>query len=93
MKVLIKSNVALLCLTAALHSPHILADSEVIKLPHSVFEDVDDKIKWMPELDDDDDGEYEYDDDVSPVPEANTYAMMLAGLGLVGFMVYRRRAP
>jgi len=84
MKVLIKSNVALLCLTAALHSPHILADSEVIKLPHSVFEDVDDKIKWMPELD---------DDDVSPVPEANTYAMMLAGLGLVGFMVYRRRTP
>ena len=84
MKVLIKSNVALLCLMAALHSPHILADSEVIKLPHSVFEDVDDKIKWMPELD---------DDDVSPVPEANTYAMMLAGLGLVGFMVYRRRTP
>ncbi|NDP48708.1 MAG: PEP-CTERM sorting domain-containing protein [Sulfuriferula multivorans] len=27
---------------------------------------------------------------VSPVPEANTYAMMLAGLGLVGFMARRR---
>ena len=26
----------------------------------------------------------------SPVPEANTYAMMLAGLGLVGFMARRR---
>jgi hypothetical protein len=26
-----------------------------------------------------------------PVPEAETYAMMLAGLGLVGFMVSRRR--
>lgn len=26
-----------------------------------------------------------------PVPEAETYAMMLAGLGLVGFMVMRRR--
>ena len=28
---------------------------------------------------------------VSPVPEAETYAMMLAGLGLVGFMVRRRK--
>jgi hypothetical protein len=27
----------------------------------------------------------------APVPEAETYAMMLAGLGLVGFMVSRRR--
>lgn len=27
----------------------------------------------------------------NPVPEAETYAMMLAGLGLVGFMVRRRR--
>lgn len=27
----------------------------------------------------------------SPIPEAETYAMMLVGLGLVGFMVYRRR--
>lgn len=27
------------------------------------------------------------------VPEAETYAMMLAGLGLVGFMVRRRRRP
>lgn len=26
-----------------------------------------------------------------PVPEADTYAMMLAGLGLIGFMVSRRR--
>ena len=29
---------------------------------------------------------------VAAVPEANTYAMMLAGLGLVGFMVRRRGA-
>jgi hypothetical protein len=29
---------------------------------------------------------------VAAVPEANTYAMMLAGLGLVGFMGRRRRA-
>lgn len=28
---------------------------------------------------------------VTPVPEAETYAMMLAGLGLVGFMAARRR--
>lgn len=27
----------------------------------------------------------------SPVPEAETYAMMLAGLGLIGMMVARRR--
>ena len=26
-----------------------------------------------------------------PIPEADTYAMMLAGLGLIGFMVSRRR--
>jgi hypothetical protein len=26
-----------------------------------------------------------------PVPEAETYAMMLAGLGLVGFMARRRK--
>ncbi|MCL5061571.1 MAG: PEP-CTERM sorting domain-containing protein [Candidatus Thermoplasmatota archaeon] len=29
---------------------------------------------------------------VTPVPEAETYAMMLAGLGLVGFAAARRRA-
>lgn len=29
---------------------------------------------------------------VTPVPESDTYAMMLAGLGLVGFAVARRRA-
>jgi hypothetical protein len=28
---------------------------------------------------------------VTPVPEAETYAMMLAGLGLVGFAAARRR--
>ena len=43
---------------------------------------------------------YSYDDyvfhlegiaTVAAVPEAETYAMMLAGLGLVGFMAKRRR--
>ena len=29
--------------------------------------------------------------EVSPVPEPSTYALMLGGLGLVGFMAYRRR--
>ena len=28
----------------------------------------------------------------APIPEANTYAMMLAGLGLLGFRVMRRRS-
>jgi len=28
---------------------------------------------------------------VSAVPEPETYAMMLAGLGMMGFMVRRRR--
>jgi hypothetical protein len=28
---------------------------------------------------------------LAPVPEAETYAMMLAGLGMVGFMAHRRR--
>lgn len=31
--------------------------------------------------------------EVSPVPEANAYAMMLAGLGLIGWKVGRRRIP
>jgi hypothetical protein len=29
----------------------------------------------------------------APVPEARTYALMLAGLGLIGFVVSRRRIP
>ena len=28
---------------------------------------------------------------VSPIPEPSTYALMLGGLGMVGFMAYRRR--
>ncbi|WP_374049964.1 FxDxF family PEP-CTERM protein [Nitrosomonas sp. sh817] len=30
--------------------------------------------------------------EVTPVPEPETYAMLLAGLGLVGFMARRRKA-
>ncbi|MCF6345640.1 MAG: PEP-CTERM sorting domain-containing protein [Thiomicrorhabdus sp.] len=29
--------------------------------------------------------------EVSPIPEPSTYALMLGGLGLVGFMAYRRK--
>ena len=29
---------------------------------------------------------------ISPVPEPETYAMLLAGLGLIGFMAYRRKS-
>ena len=29
--------------------------------------------------------------EVSPIPEPSTYALMLGGLGMVGFMAYRRR--
>jgi hypothetical protein len=29
--------------------------------------------------------------EITPVPEADTYALLLAGLGLVGFMTYRRK--
>jgi hypothetical protein len=36
-------------------------------------------------------GSYLLSSTITPVPEADTYAMMLAGLGLMGFMVRRRR--
>ncbi len=37
-------------------------------------------------------GGYAFSTSVSPVPEASTLAMMLGGLGLVGFMARRRKA-
>ncbi|ACT48685.1 FxDxF family PEP-CTERM protein [Methylotenera mobilis] len=37
-------------------------------------------------------GSYAGGINVSPVPEADTYAMMLAGLGLMGFVARRRRS-
>lgn len=33
----------------------------------------------------------EHEEVIAPVPEASTYSMMLAGLGLIGFAVRRRR--
>lgn len=37
-------------------------------------------------------GSYTLDSYISPVPEPETYAMLLAGLGMIGFSVRRRRA-
>lgn len=36
-------------------------------------------------------GSYTFTSQISPVPEPETYALFLAGLGAVGFMVSRRR--
>ncbi|PTQ80123.1 FxDxF family PEP-CTERM protein [Nitrosomonas ureae] len=36
-------------------------------------------------------GSYTVDSYISPVPEPETYAMLLAGLGMIGFSVRRRR--
>lgn len=41
--------------------------------------------------DDDDSESFINESTVSPVPEANAWAMMVAGLGLVGFMARRKR--
>ncbi len=37
-------------------------------------------------------GSYTLDSYISPVPEPETYAMLLAGLGMIGFSMRRRRA-
>jgi len=37
-------------------------------------------------------GKYYADVALAPVPEPETYAMMLGGLGLLGFMARRRKA-
>ena len=73
MKNIIKSSAVTLCLATVLHSPNILARSNV---HHGAEAEAT---------------EIEFDEFVSPVPEASTYNMMLSGLGLVGYMVYRRR--
>lgn len=38
-------------------------------------------------------GQYSASVQTSPVPEAGTYMMMLAGIGAMGLMVWRRREP
>jgi len=42
-------------------------------------------------IDDDSKRDPEYEDNKSPVPEPETYAMLLAGLGLLGFTARRRK--
>ena len=36
-------------------------------------------------------GAYSFIASASPIPEPGTYALMLAGIGVVGFMAFRRR--
>ena len=82
MKAIIQSSAALVCLTAILHSPIGLAEPNENAYEHTdnAGEHNNEQSKHSPVF-----GE------VSPVPEADTYAMMLSGLGLVGYVVYRRR--
>lgn len=85
MKAILPSSAAIfLCLSAAFHSPMIWAEPNGNAYEHTG--NAAEKIDGTPA---------EIHSAVfsvtSPVPEADSYAMMLAGVGLVGFMVYRRR--
>ena len=82
MKSSIKSCGAVLCLSAALYSPIILADP---KPDSPAYEHTD-----IASLKNSEKAHEHSPVFASPIPEANTYVMMLVGLGLVGFMVYRR---
>lgn len=91
MKAMIKSSAALLCLVGAAQSPltwavpihaavpAIPATPAVPAIPGLPGEGAIRAVRAIPAV------------TPSPVPEADTYAMMLAGLGLVGIMVARRR--
>lgn len=82
MKAIIQSSAALLCLTAILHSPITLAEPNDNAYEHTgnAAEHNAEPSNHSPVF-----------GGVSPVPEVDTYAMMLSGLGLVGYVVYRRR--
>ena len=91
MKAAIKSAAALLCLAGAVQSPvswavpihatmpATAATPAVPAIPGLSGERATPAIRARPPV------------AASPIPEAHTYAMMLAGLGLVGVMVARRR--
>jgi len=82
MKAIIRSSAALLSLAAILHSPITLAEpnSKALEVTLNAAENNAPPSGNSPVF-----------GGVSPVPEADTYAMMLSGLGLVGYVVYRRR--
>lgn len=82
MKVTLKSSTVLLGLALVLHDPIASADPK----PGSPAYEATAKVAAEANA-----GSSAYNSPVFAVPEADTYAMMLAGLGLVGFMVYRRR--
>jgi hypothetical protein len=72
--------------------------SSEIPNPESIFRGNDDKLKLNDWAESDHDREVGYelghsDDDfnVSPVPEASEWALMLAGFGLIGFIASRRK--
>jgi hypothetical protein len=77
MKAIFKSSTLLISLAVMLHTPMALAK------PPEGSRSYENTVGT---------GAYHSPNFVSAVPEADTYAMMLAGLGLVGFMVYRRHS-
>lgn len=99
MKAIIKSSAALLCLVGAAQSPvtwavPIHAAMPAAAMPATPATPAIPAVPAIPGLPGD--GAIRAVRAIpavapSPVPEADTYVMMLAGLGLVGVMVARRR--
>lgn len=84
MKAILKSSARLLTLLVMLHTPMALAKGPPLGSPAYERTEVADLAVAGSSA-------YHSPVFVSAVPEPDTYAMMLAGVGLVGFMVIRRR--